>query len=535
MESSEPPASSELPPSATQEEQERSLDKNAWEIVGNTTQSQSLIRGYTLEDTSEPQSDIRGYTLENQEKSEVGYTTMSKKMDTNRGYTLENSTQIDEETPVAGQEKPGPNRGEESVDVLIGGLTEEAGRSPIALLTDMIKTTSPTTSTPGSTPSSKGSKEDLFGETCRDEGEMSAIRPNEEEDDDIEIIKEDEEVESTLNGKSVDYSYIQAASDSAWRSLDEGEDEERIDPQSCIARRTRSHTEGIRKMETSLFYGEDEDSFVEGIIDSRVIMDSFNIKCKNKEEWRDGIKKLSDTLEYAQDAVDIVNRTLELVDDIKKEVSIVPDDDIEIVEIEREEDKIERKKKVTFYIEKANCANAIENVTKALENISKIDSDTLPRRYLEGIIRILVTICMDSNYQMQVAQRTIGAMSEVIEDLLSIEEKSKKTKKENRRLHKVIEELKSNAKHWSKKFDKMLEFTKPENKHRDAIKELIEIKITVEEVENRITGVRAKLADRNEKYNKLWEYHVDRKNYIKDLEKKMDLQKEKEIYVEGLR
>ena len=108
------------------------------------------------------------------------------------------------------------------------------------------------------------------------------------------------------------------------------------------------------------------------------------------------------------------------------------------------------------------------------------------------------------------------------------EEKSKKTKKENRRLHKVIEELKSNAKHWSKKFDKMREFTKPENKHRDAIKELIEIKITVEEVENRITGVRAKLADRNEKYNKLWEYTVDRKNYIKDLEKKMDLQKEKE-------
>merc|ERR1712050_829651 len=173
---------------------------------------------------------------------------------------------------------------------------------------------------------------------------------------------------------------------------------------------------------------------------------------------------------------------------------------------------------VTFYIEKANCANAVENVTKALENISKIDSDTLPRRYLEGIIRILVTICMDSNHQMQVAQRTIGAMSEVIEDLLSIEEKSKKTKKENRRLHKVIEELRSNAKHWSNKFDKMLEFTKPENKHRDAIKELVEIKITVEEVENRITGVRAKLTERNKEYNKLWDHHVDRKNHMKDLE-----------------
>ena len=132
-------------------------------------------------------------------------------------------------------------------DVLIGGLTGETVRSPITLLTELVKTTSPTTSTPGSTPSSKGSKEDLFGESGGNEGEMSAICTN--EDDDIEIIKDNEEVDPTLDGNSVDESYCQAASDPAWKSLKEKEDEkkEEEDPQSCVAQRTRSHTGEIRK------------------------------------------------------------------------------------------------------------------------------------------------------------------------------------------------------------------------------------------------------------------------------------------------
>ena len=85
MQSSEPPSSN-----PQQEDGQMSLEKEAWvhvdmkistseEIVGNTTQSQSLIRGYTLGgqelsevgDTTKSQSLIRGYTLGGQEQSEV--------------------------------------------------------------------------------------------------------------------------------------------------------------------------------------------------------------------------------------------------------------------------------------------------------------------------------------------------------------------------------------------------------------------------------------------------------------------------------
>ena len=59
--------------------------------------------------------------------------------------------------------------------VLNGGMEGigEAGEnalSPIALLSEVVKSSSPTTSTPGSTPSSKCSKEDMFRESGMNEG-----------------------------------------------------------------------------------------------------------------------------------------------------------------------------------------------------------------------------------------------------------------------------------------------------------------------------------------------------------------------------
>ena len=69
-----------------------------------------------------------------------------------------------------------------------------------------------------------------------------------------------------------------------------------------------------------------------------------------------------------------------------------------VVDLEREDEE-ERldSKKVTFYIDNVKCTSAIEKVIRALENISDIDSDTIPRRYLDGVIKILVTICIDLN------------------------------------------------------------------------------------------------------------------------------------------
>merc|ERR1712121_624259 len=100
---------------------------------------------------------------------------------------------------------------------------------------------------------------------------MSAInaKEGEEEDDDIEIINDTDEVEATLNGNSVEASLLQAADDSDWRSiLEEAERDHGIIPESCVAKRTRSHTEGVRSRETSLFYAEEEDSGIENPLES---------------------------------------------------------------------------------------------------------------------------------------------------------------------------------------------------------------------------------------------------------------------------
>merc|ERR1711888_507461 len=95
------------------------------------------------------------------------------------------------------------------------------------------------------------------------------------------------------------------------------------------------------------------------------------------------------------------------------------EEETDVEEIEREEESKKERKKVTFYIDKEICREAIGKATRAVEILAELDNETLPRRYLESIVRILTTMCIDNNEQMQAAQRVISTMTEVIEDLLS--------------------------------------------------------------------------------------------------------------------
>ena len=431
-----------------QEEGQRSQEEEAWvrvdmrlstseELVGETTQSQSLIRGYTLEQHSQ---------------CEVGNTTDSQNHV--GGNTLEESDENNPALRPSRDESITPPRSEVSTEAKSG----ETDKSTIALLADIVKSNSPATSTPGSTPSSKGSKEDLFGDSGKNV-EMSAI--NLDEEDDIEVIKENEEVEPMLDGNSMEVSYNQSASDSGWKSLNEGET---TNPQSCVAKRTRSKTEGIRKKQISLFLNEEEDSAIDEAFNSINAKDSFTLGCTNKDQWISNMKELDETVEYVQEAVDIGNKTLEILEGIKKESVIVPEEGGEIIEIEREGENKASRKKVTFYIEKANCSNAVERLNRVLENITEINSDTLPRKYLEGIIKYLSTICIDSYEQMQTSQRLIGALSEVLEEMLENEENSHELRRENRRQRKSIEELKDSVEQWKRMYNAMLDCVRPDNR-----------------------------------------------------------------------
>ena len=191
------------------------------------------------------------------------------------------------------------------------------------------------------------------------------------------------------------------------------------------------------------------------------------------------------------------------------------DEEQEIVDLEKEEeDAIIDKKKVTFYIENKKCTSAIEKVIRALEFIAGMASDTIPRRHLDSVIKILVTICIDLNGQMQTAQQTIGAMSVMIEDMLGGGEDVKKINAQNRRLRKVIEELRKQLSHWEKLNKNLVEFSRPEGLQRDAVKELGELKIVKEGMEKQLTNLKNALKVRNEEYDLAFAWKEKRKKEV---------------------
>ena len=81
--------------------------------------------------------------------------------------------------------------------------------------------------------------------------------------------------------------------------------------------------------------------------------DSFSLNCRNKDEWKTGLKELNDTLENALEAVKNGNKTLEVIEEIKnRDVGVVSEEGQEVVDLVRDEDERLNRKKVTFYIDK---------------------------------------------------------------------------------------------------------------------------------------------------------------------------------------
>ena len=414
------------------------------------------------------------------------------------------------------------------------GVAGETAISPIAMLSDVVRTNSPTTSTPGSTPSPNGRREDLFMGSELQEGEMSIINSSgrkedidEDEDDEIKVIRETEEEEATLDGKSVE-ERLQAASDSTWNMILEEEKKEE-EPRSCVAQRTRSQTGETRRKETSLFMGED-DSAVGSFLDATGDpVDSLTLfkanqedkNWENKEEWRTGITDLNTTVDQATEMIERGNSNINVVKEIKRRRDVMnTDGEQEIVDLEREEEEaLNKKKKVTFCIEQKKCTSAIEKVIRALEYLASIASNTTPRRNLDSVIKILVSVCIDLNSQMQTAQSTIGAMSELIEDMLKCGEEVKELSAGNRRLGKVIEELRKQIDHWERFNRNLVEFSRPQGPQRDAVRELMELKVLKEGLEKQISNLKLALKDRSEKYEDAFSWKERRKIEIEALKK----------------
>ena len=572
-----------------EEEEQASCIGDSWEIVGSTTQFKPPSQPLT-----QSQSLLRGCTLEDQQKVIVGCTTRSEEIDSvvndinsviseasaliskrgctlsdnslqdvgddKRGCTLGDDDQSNDSNDVRGctlgcdEQSVVKTRESITSDNSEDGEAEnprslmtdikiklEDTNTPMALMSEVVKGSSPATSTPGSSPSSKGSKEELFSDSMREISKINIKEGEEEEndDDDIKIIKEVKMAEPTLYEKSVEESMFQEAKEANWQSIVKEAEEELTElPQSCVAKRTRSHTDGIRRRETVLFSENSEDSGLEDLEElekSRDIRDSFTKNCKNKGQWRSAVKDLSMTHSNALDKVEKGNRTLELIEDIKKEMEVESDEETDVEEIKRKEEPKAERKKVTFYIDKEICRETIGKATRAVEILAELDNESLPRRYLESIIKILTTMCIDNNEQMQAAQRVISTMSEVIEDLLKNLEEAKELKRTNRGLNKIIDQLRSDLKRGTAMFDNMMEFTKTGAENRNVVKELAEMKVDLDKGVQRLAETRSTLIERNHKYDELWAHKVEKDRVLKAKEKQVEDLKAQREAADGIR
>ena len=164
--------------------------------------------------------------------------------------------------------------------------------------------------------------------------------------------------------------------------------------------------------------------------------------------------------------------------------------------------------------------HGIEGV-KALEYIATIDIDTTPKKQLESVIKILVSVCVDLNNQMQTAQATMGAMSELIEDLLKCGEDVEALTTSNKKLRTLVGDLKEKVEHW-KDFNKhLMSFNRPEEHQRETLNDLIELKIVKEGLEKQVKDLKAAYKDRAEKYDEAFRWKNMRKAEIEALKIKL--------------
>ena len=69
-------------------------------------------------------------------------------------------------------------------------------------------------------------------------------------------------------------------------------------------------------------------------------------------------------------------------------------------------------------------------------------------------------------------------------------------------------------------------FTRPEGMQRDAIKEVGELKIEKERLEEKVTHMRSTLVERNTEYEKVFDWKERRKKEVETLKKQVKLSEE---------
>ena len=443
-----------------------------------------------------------------------------------------NHTEEDQKNPM--KNRVGIRNLEENTPRIPLDLTEEGHRDPRI-------TTSPATSTPGTSPAGSTNGELRVSELqCSEESviESSITKENSkemEEIDDIVIIKM---ISTSLSENSEVEEETHDVDDASWETtLDETTLQEG-GAKSCVAQRTRSRTEEMRKLNLSQLMEACHISLDESfeVIEPKA-MDSFNLprhekdgpEWENRKVWWGKLHTLDISLDKAS-KIRGTQKQEEMIKIYKRKTEEVARKNEEMVQTyEGAADSIDKGmkqvKSVTFLVEEPKYATALEEVIKALETLVGLNLSTAPMKNIENIIKIILSICIDYSTQVQATQETMRTMAKLIRELMInrhrmeiLDREAKKVEGEKQAAMKEVDNLKKYNEALKEVADSFLGTERNDN--RDIVAEIAECKAQIAELESNAK-------EREEKYNSAYSRKEHYKTKTDDLERKLTAMEEK--------
>ena len=100
----------------------------------------------------------------------------------------------------------------------------------------------------------------------------------------------------------------------------------------------------------------------------------------------------------------------------------------------------------------------------------------------------------------------MGAMSELIEDLLKCGEDVVALTTSNKKLRTLVGDLKEKVEQWKNYNKHLVSYNRPEEHQREDLNSLIELKMVNEGLEKQVKELKALFRDRVEKYEELYRW-----------------------------
>merc|ERR1711874_868339 len=198
---------------------------------------------------------------------------------------------------------------------------------------------------------------------------------------------------------------------------------------SCVAQRTRSHTEILRE--------QIEENRSQNISRLNKIMKDM----KEEENTEKTGYKANDSL--ALPAYKKLHSTIEKLDKSFKEKNTLEKNKVtwkdlesKVAEEERDNTKPEN---LTFLMEDENYKSALEMIGDALGTLLEKKLDTVNMDYMESIVRYILYICLDYNINTGNIQESMLEMGKQIRDYQLNSDMLEATKIENNRLNSEIQ------------------------------------------------------------------------------------------------